>query len=80
MCRIVGRVSIKNHTLETDGPIPRTRSQCKNSHASCLQYMHYGGGGGRNAVAGIGKKCRKRPKIGQKCDGKCVFVSMVYAP
>ena len=41
------------------------------------------GGGGGNAVAGIGKKCgkmrKKCEKCGKKCDRKCGFVRMVFA-
>ena len=41
-------------------------------------------GGGGNAFAGIGKKCRKMRakcrKCGKKCDRKCGLVRMVFAP
>ena len=41
-------------------------------------------GGGGDVVAGFGKKCgkmrKKRGKCGKKCDRKCGFVRMVFAP
>ena len=64
--------------------LSRTSTELWRTNSCRRLYTNRPGGGGGNAVAGIGKRCgkmrKKCAKCGKKCDRKCGFVRMVYAP